>query len=283
MKTNRYIGTQIVIVFFLFAFFSNVVWAETTECTIITSLPYTISTQGIYCLKENLVTDITSGSAITINSNNVVINLNGYRLGGLPAGPSTDAIGIYANEQENITIRNGTVRGFFIGIWLSDRPPYTTSHGYLIEDIYAEMNAYIGIDVHGRGNTIRNNQVVNTGGSTATKYAHGIISFGPGAYVLNNDVVETKGQSTASAYGVYLNSGSGAVVENNRIWNSSLGTGASHGIYILSSSDVLVSNNRVITMNSGVYYDTATGGYSDNLTIGVTDPYTGGTDAGGNK
>jgi hypothetical protein len=199
MKTNRYVGVQIVFFFVLFALFSNVVLAETTECTVITSLPYTIDTQGIYCLKENLVTSITSGSAITINSNNVVIDLNGYRLGGLPAGPSTNAIGILANEQQNITIRNGTVRGFFVGIWLSDRSPYTTSQGYLIEDIHAEMNAYIGIDVHGRGNIIRNNQVVNTGGSTAAKYAHGIISFGPGARVLNNDVVETKGQSTASA------------------------------------------------------------------------------------
>ena len=228
---------------------------------------------------------MTSGNAITINTNNVVLDLNGFKIGGLSAGAGTLANGIYANQRKNVTIRNGTVRGFYEGIYLADSPPYTISQGHLIKDIRADMNTFVGIEVRGRGNIVRNNQVVNTGGSTLSYSATGILVYGPGARVLNNDVIETKEQSTGYAYGIALYDASGAAVENNRIGNSSLGTGTSFGILIQSSADVLVSNNRVTTMNIGVNYLLGcTGKYRDNLTSGVTTPFTGGgIDAGGNN
>jgi hypothetical protein len=117
MRTSKFYGAQIVFAFFLFALFSNSVRAETPECTVITSLPYTISTQGIYCLKGNLATNMTSGNAIEIGTNNVVIDLNGYKIGGLAAGSGTSTYGIYANGRKNITIRNGTE-----GVLASARP-----------------------------------------------------------------------------------------------------------------------------------------------------------------
>jgi hypothetical protein len=289
MKTSRCHFTQIFFVLFLPFLFANFVEAETTNCTAITSLPYTISTQGIYCLTGNLETNMNLGFAIDITTNNVVLDLNGFKIGGLAAGTGTGAYGIHALSRKNITIRNGTVRGFFQGIFLGDSVPYTTSQGHLIEDIRADMNTFIGIEVFGRGNIIRNNQVVNTGGSTLALSAYGIIADGPGARVLNNDVIETKEQSTGYAWGVYLVIAPGSVVENNRIGNSSLGPGTSYGIDIFSSTDVLVSNNRVTTMNYGVYYDStspaSTGKYRDNLTSGCTTPFTAGaaTDAGGNN
>ena len=46
--------------------------AETTICTVISSLPYTISAQGSYCLDRNLSTAMTTGAAITINIDFVV-------------------------------------------------------------------------------------------------------------------------------------------------------------------------------------------------------------------
>jgi hypothetical protein len=258
--------------------------AETTNCTAITSLPYNISAQGIYCLRGNLNTSMAIGHAITINADNVVLDLNGFKLDGLSGGTGTLADGIYAYQRKNITIRNGTVRGFMEGILLGDFEPFTTSQSHLIEDIRADMNTYVGIQVVGRGNIIRNNQVVNTHGSTTNKSPLAIVAYGPGARVINNDVIETKEQSGAgAAVGIYLYSSPGAVVENNRIGNSSRGT--SFGICIDGSStnpstDVLVSNNRVTTMVVGVcYFSSSTGKYRGNLTSGVTIPYSGGTDA----
>jgi hypothetical protein len=49
-----------------------------------------------------------------------------------------------------------------------------------MEDIRAHMNTYAGVWVKGRGNMIRNNQVVDMGGSTVMSYAHGIQAEGPG-------------------------------------------------------------------------------------------------------
>jgi parallel beta-helix repeat protein len=280
MKTSRCHFTQILFVFFLFLLFPGFLQAETTNCTAITSVPYTISVPGIYCLTGNLETAMTSGNAITINVNNVVIDLNGRKLGGGSAGPGTNAYGIYAYQRKNITIKNGTIRGFQAGVVLHGDSPYTTSQGHVIEDIRSDMNTAYGIVVEGRGNIIRNNQVVDTGGSTLANYAYGIRTFGPGSRVLNNDVYETKEQSAANAYGIYVGIGDGSVVLNNRIGNQAFGTGSSYGIYIGSSNNGIVKSNTISKMEWGIYFIDSTGLYGDNLTSGCTTPFSGGTAAG---
>src|SRR5215471_9938738 len=92
--------------------------AETINCTAITALPAVITVQGIYCFTGDLNTAMTSGNAIDIQTNNVVLDLNGWKLGGLAAGLGTNAVGIHASDRKNITIKNGTVRGFLAEIWL---------------------------------------------------------------------------------------------------------------------------------------------------------------------
>src|SRR5262245_65012950 len=94
--------------------------AETVNCTAITTLPAVITEPGIYCFTRDLETSITSGLAINIRTGNVVLDLNGFRLSGLAAGFNTQAIGIFAINLQNITIKNGTVSGFIRGIWLGD-------------------------------------------------------------------------------------------------------------------------------------------------------------------
>src|SRR2546429_8082646 len=73
--------------------------------------------------------------------------------------------GIYALDRQNITIKNGTVRGFYRGILLHDSGG-DASQGHVVEDIRADQNTFIGIQVNGRSSLIRNNQVVATGGTT---------------------------------------------------------------------------------------------------------------------
>jgi nitrous oxidase accessory protein NosD len=288
MKTTRCLFTPLLFFLFLLFPFSNSVQSETTECTVISSLPYVISTQGNYCLKGHLATGMTSGNAITINTNNVVIDLNGYKLGGLGAGHSTTADGIYAYQRQNITIRNGTVRGFYKGIYIEDTGSYSTSQAHLVEDIRADMNTAVGIDVRGRGNMIRNNQVVDTGESIPADTALGISIMGPGNRVINNDVYETVAGGSHAAFGIYFFTADGGVVEKNRIGNATLpSSGTSNGINIYSSNNVLITNNRITTMDSGIYYQpgSTSGKYRDNLTSGVTTRFTGGAgviDLGGN-
>jgi len=82
-----------------------------------------ITSQGVYCLNHDLATAMTSGNAIDIQTNNVTVDCNGYKIGGLAAGPSSVAYGIHADTtRQNITIRNCGIRGFVEGIYLVAAP-----------------------------------------------------------------------------------------------------------------------------------------------------------------
>ena len=233
------------------------VHAETVTCTPITALPAVITVQGIYCFTGDLSAASTGGTipAIDIQTNNVVLDLNGFKLGGLGVGPGTNETGIRVSNRQNVTIKNGTVRGFLYGIVLDDGG---ASQGHLVEDIRADQNTYFGLYVVGTGNIVRNNQVVATGGSTA---------FGP----------------NASAFGIYV-SGSGSRVLNNDVINTlKQGAGIARGIFIQTMSGGMAVNNRITGADRGIEFDASTGKYRDNLTFGVATPFTLGTDAGNNN
>ena len=262
--------------------------AETTICTVISSLPFTISAQGSYCLDRNLSTGITTGAAITITTDFVVLDLNGFKVGGGAAGFGTQTSGVFSQNHKNITVKNGNIRGFLRGVYLKDTSgTFTSSQGHLVEDVRADQNTLAGIVVEGRGNVVRNNQVVDTTGTTAfgaNSDTFGLLVNGPGSRVINNDATETVAVGSGNAYGIQVSSADGAVVENNRVGNSNL-VATSTAISIFSGDDVLVVGNRMATTGSGVVFGGAsTGKYRDNITSGVTNPYSvNGTDAGNNQ
>ncbi len=281
MKGRTCIWGWILAVVLVAMFWMSTAAAETTVCTEITTAPYTINTQGVYCLNANLETNLASGAALFISVNNVVIDLNGHKIGNLAAGQATTAIGIYAYQRQNITIRNGTVRGFHIGIVLEDATPFTTSQGHIIEDIRADLNTNIGIDVKGRGNIIRNNIVVSTGRTDVTDSdAWGIYVAGPGNRIINNDVYETKEHGAGAAYAILGGTSDGLVIDNNRIGNAAFGTGTSRGIFVDTSNNVLITNNKITKMVYGIFFLGSTGAYMNNLVYGATTAFTGGTAAG---
>ena len=254
-------------------------------CLPIVSLPYTISAQGNYCLVQNLSTPMASGNAVTITSDFVLLDLKGFKIGGGSAGPGTHTSGVWARNHRNITIKNGNIRGFFRAVFLEDTSgSFTASQGHLVANLRADENTYAGIQVQGRGNVIRGNQVVTTGGSTvfgADADAYGIRTDGGGVRVIDNDVTDTTPAGAGSGFAISVASAPGAVVEKNRLANSV--PNSSYGVMAASGRDVLVLRNRISTTAFGVFFDTATGKYRDNLTTGVGAPYTGGVNAGNNQ
>ena len=221
--------------------------AETINCTPITSLPAVITVQGIYCFTGHLNTGMTSGNAIEIQTNNVALDLNGWKLGRQAGGIGTQAAGIHAFQRKNITIRNGTIRGFYQGIWIEDTSPYTTSSGHLVEDMHLDANTWIGIRVEGSGNIVRRNQVVNTGGSPLADNTAGIDLFGPGARVLDNDVSEVvlgTADPNGTAFGINLNFADDAAVVGNRVGKSNTAFG--NGVSINTAVNVLLLGNQLL-------------------------------------
>ena len=171
--------------------------------------------------------------------------MNGWTLIG-STEHDTVAYGISAN-QRNITIKNGTVQGFWIGISME-------GGGHLIEGIRCVSSTWNAILINsGENNIIRNNHVLSTGGTSAygVDNAFGIVVFGSGTTVINNDVVDT--ENPGETYGIWL------------------------------GGDHFAINNRVFSAQFGIFYNFGNGKYRDNLTLNVETPYSGGIDAGNNN
>ena len=85
----------------------------------ITGLPYTISAPGTYTLSADLPFTTPGGTALTINSSNVILDLGGHAITNFSAPSSTNpATGVYASagRLSAVTVRNGTIAGFDTGI-----------------------------------------------------------------------------------------------------------------------------------------------------------------------
>lgn len=260
-------------------------FAETTKCTSIKKLPATVNKSGVYCLTKSLSTTITAGSAVTIAASNVVLDLNGFSLDGSGAGMGTTANGIKAERQQNVTVKNGIVRGFYLGIYFADDSPYTTSRASVIEEIRADKNTFMGIFIQGKGSVIRNNIVSGTGGTTNTgsdAATVGIGTQGADTRVLGNDVTDLASVGAYAGAGIVVMDGAYCIVAGNRVSNITAAAELSVGIAIGDNvSGAVVSDNRLSGMKFGIYFDTATGTYMNNLVVDTITPYTGGTAAGG--
>lgn len=231
---------------------SRVVGGQTMPCALakaILRVPISIKSPGIYCFARNVSFDFSTGIALRIDSDNVVLDMNGFTLRGT-AGSGTDADGIFVFERRNVTIKNGTVQGFRFGVNV------VVSRANVIERLRVTENYFAGISASGLGNLIRNNHVAAIGGS-ALLNAIGISVTGPGATVMDNDLIEITGSGIGSGNGIEF---------------SAIGT------------DGIAMNNRITNADTGVVFSGgADGKYRDNLTVNVVTPYVGGTDAGNNQ
>ena len=257
----------------LAAFFTLPASAETINCTPITSLPATIDTQGLYCLTGNLATSQVSGIAINITANNVTLDLNGWKVGGQAAGTGTNAFGIYSTAV-NVTVKNGIVRGFFAGIWLTGR-------GAVVQDMLVDQNTKTGIFVNGTGAVVEHNQVVDTGGSTNGTNVNAVgIEADSGGVKLNNNMVSgLTATGNGDEYGIFA-SGANSLVQNNFVTDTAVptGGGSSFGIYQYGNS--LAVNNTVSNFDYGIVNS---GIYAHNTAYNCTTPYYLGTAGVGNS
>jgi hypothetical protein len=224
--------------------------SEVTFTGFITTLPAVINSQGTWCMTQDLSTSISSGFAITINTNNVTIDCNGFKLGGLAAGIGTAAYGIYAQDRLNATVRNCTIRGFQFGL----RFYGGNGGGHLVEDNRFDGNTYCGMQVVGDGSLIQRNLVFATGGSTAisAEAPLGIVADGS-SDVLDNTVsgVTALVGGNGGATGIYASGDLDGLVEGNRVHGLVAdGGGLATGIYA-TSGHLSVRRNDLVSTNSG--------------------------------
>ena len=217
------------------------------NCTgFITSVPTVITTQGTWCLKQDLATAIASGQAITISTNNVTIDCNNFKLGGLAAGSGTFAVGILAVDRFNETIRNCNIRGFEYGVLLTNSNS-SSGGGHVIEDNRFDGNTFVGLRVEGDGSVIQRNRVTDTGGTTTAANANAeAIETWYAVDVMDNTVsgVVATGSSTGNAFGIKAVSNINGSISGNRIRGlAKVGTATVFGIYASVSDRVFIHDN----------------------------------------
>jgi nitrous oxidase accessory protein NosD len=250
---------------------------------------------------------LTLGFLLSAPQARAETTLNGYKIGNLAAGADTDANGIFASDKKNITIRNGIIRGFYHGINLFG----SSSSGHLVEDMNMDGNTFRGIYVYGTGATVRNNRVVNTGGSTGNTNGLGIqLLFANGATVVNNTVSNTFATGGGSVWGMVIEGSSHyATVKDNRVSSSTAVSGLVYGIFLSSASITAENNivsgsstsdtaygiyatssstynhiigNRISDADIGAYCSSSTTEARDNSFTAVTTPISGCTNSGNN-
>ena len=257
--------------------------AAVSDCIAIEYIPYEVIEAGVYCFTDNLTTSMITGNAITVSADNVVIDLNGWMLDGSNAHVSTIANGIYASQQKSIVIRNGTIAGFMRGVYLKGFSPYTTSRGHVIEHMRIERATTLALELSSSNSIVRNNQVVDIGGSTVNSQGYGIVIWGPDNRILDNDISNVRATSSPAMGLALLGECDDCVIEDNRIDDVRSESNSTYAVRIGSSDSVLAVNNRVGSADYGIYFLSSTGKYKNNLTSNVGTPFTGGTDLGGNN
>ena len=200
------------------------------NCTgFIDSLPATVTTQGVWCLRKHLSTNITSGNAITVGANNITIDCNDFKVGGLAAGDTSNAYGIVVGEKQNATVRNCSVRGFRAGIRM------TNGAGHLVEDNHLDNNLENGIFVTGENNLVQRNRVYDTGGYPGTTYGINV-----NADVIDNIVAGVF--SPALARGIFVRDAH--VIRGNRV-RGLQGASGVEGIRLYSPGSTVEGNHLV--------------------------------------
>ncbi len=208
----------------------------------IDTVPATISTQGVWCLRKDLSTSIGTGAAITINANNVTIDCNDFKLGGLAAGPSSIAVGISALNRQNATIRHCNVRGFKAGILLND------GAGHLVEDNRLDNNLAFGIYILGEHNLVQRNRVFDTGGNAAAKNTFGIYAQ---AAIIDNVVDGVFADVGGGFIAGISASGTGARVSGNTV--AGLAPTATNGIAVSNVVGINVGQGPMTIVGNSIF------------------------------
>ena len=175
--------------------------------------PVTISVPGSYYLTTNLT--VSGGNAITIATNGVTLDLNGFTISSTTNPASGIAVQI-GSGLRNIAIQNGHIQGgvtnngsgvfsgpgFGYGIFYSGSAPQNVR----VSGVSVSGCLYAGIYVGDGASTTVENCVVGTVGSVGivASTIRGCVALDcGGSAIYGNQVSDSQGLSVGSGYGLY--------------------------------------------------------------------------------
>ena len=222
-------------------------------------VPETISSPGLVEFAGDLSVSDIFANGLTVEANNVTIDLKGFELVGPNSGTGH---GIYMDGRSNVEIRNGTVRDFNYGIFeesffgknhrvINARTISNSvcgiylnssySRGHLVKDCTASENGTLAsVDVYGiysgNGSTVTGNRASDNGESATGSYVYGIY-VNSGSTVTGNTSHVNGRSASGIVYGIRTGFGN-TVIGNTATWNGEFAGGAVYGIFLSGNNYV---------------------------------------------
>lgn len=179
-------------------------------------------------LTENL--DCTSGyRALEVFANNVTIDLNGYTISG-----SSSLAGIYIVGYKNVTVKNGSIKDFWVGVNSGD------TIGLSVNNMtFYEVGAGVIIS-QGNDANIYDNDFIRTS-------SHGVSIANRNAKTTANGNVVNNNEFYQAQFGIAIcgDQADGNTITNNLLWKTK-----DFAINLNSSDKNVVRNNRVLESGS---------------------------------
>lgn len=180
-------------------------------------------------LTEDL--DCSTGyTALEVSANNVTINLNGFTVSG-----ANTLVGISVNGYDNVTIRNGSIRGFWAGINSSRSDKLNVS-----KMIFYGVGEGV-ILTAGNDARFRNNDFIKVSGQ-AIKISVSIKSDSAN----RNQIIDNEFYRTGVGISICGEPADHNVIADNLIWKS-----AERGIDLIHSDRNRVYRNRIVETPDG--------------------------------
>ena len=206
-------------------------------------------------------------------ANNVTIDCNGFKIGGLQAGQDTATRGIVIEDRMNAVVRDCNVRGFRTGVFADG------GGGHIVEDNRIVASVTTGIQVGAAHSVVRRNHVMDTGGTpTEGTHAFGIVAIN-GVDVLDNTVAGVAATIGGSSIGISSVLNTGATIQDNRVSGLMRSAeGEALGINSVLGNPVIEGNSLVglyMTGTTGVNCGSAAGTSVRNTIVGFTAGVTG--------
>lgn len=161
-------------------------------------------------------------AGITLDADNITLDLNGFTLSGTPA--TGDGRGIGISARSGVTVKNGTVTQFDAGVSIDG----------------------------GSGNRVTGMKIVDNRGSFSTDFGDGIAVFASrGNFITNNQV-----RNNGPYDGIGLIASNGNLIDSNQVTDNNQSSSSTAGIRIenvgrSASNDNTITNNLVT--NSGIF------------------------------
>jgi len=208
--------------------------ADTTGCTGITTLPKNITVPGHYCLASGLSWAGTTGAAIKISADNVVLDCNDNMIS---FSGTAQVYGVLGSIRSDVEIRHCRFKNFYRGVYL-----YGENHRLYIHDNYITSSRYSGIAVYGRDFHVNRNYVTDTAGPYAILAN---VSAG-GSASLNENFVSNVTGTAASLNGIIIAGGGRATLVDNFIRGVGRATTSQSSAYSVASVTTLTPSPAVI-------------------------------------